>query len=135
MSTIDRKELYSVEFILSIIRSGVESVVLDGDTIRLTSLKYALFLEKGVECVSCSLVGMFFAKERDEGDKRDSFNSYYLSLYGLTPEGEEVLITKDHVQPRSRGGEDAVSNMQTMCVICNHRKGNKFTRDDYQYLK
>jgi hypothetical protein len=131
---IDRKDFYSVKSILSILRTGVDSVILDGDEIRLTSLKYKMFLEKGVDCVQCGIVGMFFVKERDKADKREKDQVYYLRLYGLTPDGEEVLITKDHIQPKSRGGADAVENLQTMCVKCNHGKGNKFGQEDEQYL-
>ena len=128
-----RKELYSVKQILDIIATGAESVVLDGDEVRLTSLKYGMFLQGGVDCVECGLVGMFFAKERD-ALSRNKVGDYFLSLYGLTPEGKEILITKDHIHPKSRGGADAVENLQPMCVRCNHGKGNKFGDEDEQYL-
>lgn len=131
---IDRKELYSVDYVLSIIASGVEYITLDGDIIRLTSKKYKMFLEKGVECVSCDLVGMFFAKERDIIDKRNIDQDYYLRLYGINGDGEEILITKDHIHPKSRGGPDIVENLQTMCIKCNHGKGNKFGDEDEQYI-
>ena len=39
--------------------------------------------------------------------------------------GQEVLITKDHIIPKSKGGKDKLDNYQTMCVRCNKRKGNK----------
>ena len=39
--------------------------------------------------------------------------------------GEEILMTKDHILPRSKGGIDDISNYQTMCKLCNEAKGNK----------
>jgi len=33
-------------------------------------------------------------------------------------------MTKDHIKARSRGGSDALKNMQTMCHRCNELKGN-----------
>jgi hypothetical protein len=40
-------------------------------------------------------------------------------------EGELVQMTKDHKQPKSKGGADHIDNMQTMCCTCNELKGNQ----------
>ena len=37
--------------------------------------------------------------------------------------GSEVDLTRDHVLPRSRGGSDAVANIQPLCRRCNSVKG------------
>lgn len=36
-----------------------------------------------------------------------------------------VPITIDHVQPRSRNGDNSRGNKQVMCHVCNNKKGNK----------
>lgn len=36
--------------------------------------------------------------------------------------GKEVLMTKDHVIPKSKGGANDISNYQTMCKRCNEAK-------------
>lgn len=39
--------------------------------------------------------------------------------------GEHRDLTVDHVVPVSKGGEDVMSNYQTLCRRCNSRKGNR----------
>jgi len=76
---------------------------------------------KGVKCATCGIEGIYFYKER--GGIRDKI--FHVNLYGVNDEGEEVLMTKDHIKPKSKGGMDHIDNMQTMCYICNSKKGNK----------
>jgi hypothetical protein len=37
--------------------------------------------------------------------------------------GARADLTVDHVQPLSRGGNDALENLQLLCGSCNSRKG------------
>jgi 5-methylcytosine-specific restriction endonuclease McrA len=39
--------------------------------------------------------------------------------------GENVPLNIDHIQPKSRGGSDRVSNLLLACVRCNQKKGNR----------
>jgi hypothetical protein len=87
------------------------------------SHRYQLYAKKGVVCVSCGLKGKFFALERGHKDNpiRPHFN-----LYAIDPKtGKEVMITKDHIKPRSKGGKNRLENYQPMCFRCNQRKGDK----------
>ena len=45
-------------------------------------------------------------------------------LYAVNENGIEVLMTKDHIIPVSKGGKNILSNYQTMCELCNLEKGN-----------
>jgi hypothetical protein len=38
--------------------------------------------------------------------------------------GDEVKLTKDHIVPKSKGGNNRFRNYQTMCGPCNSKKGN-----------
>jgi hypothetical protein len=58
----------------------------------------------------------------------------HLNLYHVGEELEEwknlskdglVMMTKDHITPRSQGGPTNWENLQTMCTICNGKKGSK----------
>lgn len=122
-----RKETYSVEEV----RGKVEKVLFekdkrlakvdfDGDLIKGNSQRYQIFFTKGCKCVVCGIEGKYFAKEKHLKDKK-----YHLNLYAVNDNGEEVLMTKDHIIPRSKGGIDDISNYQTMCKLCNEAKGNK----------
>lgn len=90
--------------------------------VKMTSLRYLTFFEKGTVCISCGLKGKFFALERHSNspqDKRPHFN-----LYGYKG-GKEIMLTKDHIIARVNGGKDHISNMQTMCSPCNVKKGSR----------
>lgn len=47
-----------------------------------------------------------------------------MNLYGYDKDGNEVLMTKDHIVPKSLGGRNCLENYQTMCCVCNCNKGN-----------
>lgn len=66
---------------------------------------------------SCGLEGSFMAMEKSEKDV-----SFHFNMYGIEESGNEVLFTKDHIIPKSKGGSNQLSNYQTMCVNCNQNK-------------
>lgn len=110
----------AVKDVMLIKRKDESRIEFDGDIIKGNSQRYQTFFTKGTKCVCCGLEGRFFAKERTLFNK-----SFHLELYGIDENGVEVLFTKDHIIPASRGGESTVDNYQTMCVRCNIKKGNK----------
>jgi 5-methylcytosine-specific restriction endonuclease McrA len=106
--------------ILEHIRSDAGRANLDGDSVRVTGVRLRSFAEHGVTCVTCGLVGTFFAKEKGGNDTR-----FHLNLYAIDENGKEVLMTRDHIIPRSKGGSEGIENMQTMCSRCNGKKADK----------
>ena len=97
---------------------------IDGVRINMSSLRYQLFAKKGINCVCCGIEGKFFAIERSYAEGQDNRGGWHLNLYAINENKEEVLMTKDHIQPKSKGGKDTLDNFQTMCRICNATKGN-----------
>lgn len=119
-----RKETYEVDYVLSKVElhhTKKDLMYFDGDAIKMGSDRYKTFKYKGVKCVSCDLTGKFFAKERSSGSK---IISWHLNLYAIDENGKEVLMTKDHRLPKSKGGKDELENYDPMCTICNGKKGN-----------
>lgn len=116
---LDRKGFpYSIEQVLSDI--GDFNREFDGDSIHMGSDRYLNFKHNGTVCVSCGIPGLYFRKERNYGDDK-----YHFNLYGSSIDGIEVLMTKDHILPKSLGGKDHLSNYQTMCTVCNGKKSNR----------
>jgi len=95
------------------------TVVIDGEEILVLSDRYKMFFTQGYTCKECGLTGKFFALEKADLDKR-----YHLNLYAIK-NGKEILMTKDHIIPKSKGGKNILSNYQTMCTVCNKKKGDK----------
>ncbi len=126
MSNVIRKKIYQVRELLDhveINHTKKDVIYLDGDKIKLGSDRYKTFKFKGLKCADprCGLVGKFFAKERSAGSK---IISYHMNLYALDENENEVLMTKDHIIPKSKGGKDLLENYQTMCTIHNCEKGD-----------
>lgn len=125
-ASLERKEIYSIDFIRNTTNDVLfaddknESLInLDGDIVRGNSQRYQTFFTKGCSCVKCGIEGKYFAKEKHRNASR-----YHLNLYAVDNNGREILMTKDHIIPRSKGGKNHVDNYQTMCKICNEEKGN-----------
>ncbi len=120
----NRFEKYSINEILSLIdieQTEPDKIKrLDNGT-RLHSLRLIVF-KRSQTCVRCGLKASYFIRESflDENP--------HLNMYGKNDLCEEVLFTKDHIIPKSKGGKDILSNLQTMCSKCNGEKGNSYER-------
>jgi hypothetical protein len=86
-------------------------------TVRMNSDRYFVFKDNP-KCVACGLNGTKMILDMNPGDQSPHFN-----LYG-EEDGRYVLMTKDHILAKSRGGKDESCNYQTCCSICNNLKGH-----------
>jgi 5-methylcytosine-specific restriction endonuclease McrA len=59
---------------------------------------------------------------------RDDYTCQYCGKHRHELRGREFL-TRDHVLPLSRGGENAWENVVTSCSSCNNRKGGRLPRE------
>lgn len=109
-----RKAIYMLSDIFKQIKDGRKKT---SEGFRLKRLK--IFYFKGCDCISCDRQGQYFALEQDSG------GAYHIDLYGKDPDGTEFLMTRDHIIPKSKGGNTTLDNLQPMCENCNQKKGNK----------
>ena len=122
---MERKETYPLEAIFVHVpllppnKKNKREVDFDGDLVKMNSQRYHLFKHKGCKC-KCGVEGTFFAKERSGDVER-----YHFNLYALRPDGSEVLMTKDHITPKSKGGANHFDNYEPMCSDCNEEKADK----------
>lgn len=95
----------------------------DNIPVKMDSLRYQVFALKGCVCITCGLEATHFGLEGFKSDTKKG-GPFHFNLYGWR-DGREVMFTKDHILPKSEGGQDIIENMQTMCSECNCEKGNK----------
>jgi 5-methylcytosine-specific restriction endonuclease McrA len=112
--------------------SAKENLVIGDVVVPLESKRYKCYARNGVTCVRCGKVAHYFAVEKA---KLQDTNTYHLNLYHKTDEGREIMMTVDHILPKSRGGTDDLINLQPMCIICNNRKGNDLEGEQVDLLK
>ena len=85
--------------------------------VKMNSHRYFIF-KKSLQCVSCGIMGSKMILEQHTNDKSPHFNLYAVE------DNKLILMTKDHIQPKSKGGKDVLDNYATMCEICNNLKAN-----------
>lgn len=120
----ERISTIPIETVFSNMNGTIHVKINDTETTQviIKSKRYRTFHKKGVKCVRCGIEGHYFAVERQYSQ---STAKWHLNLYHLNSlTGKETMMTVDHVQPRSLGGSDRIDNLQPMCCVCNHRKGN-----------
>jgi hypothetical protein len=126
-----RNGMYLIEEVLDKAKPFLDSkksdvttrVNFDGDIMKMASDRYKCFIVSGTKCVCCGIEGQYFYKERDAKGCKNPV--YHFNMYALDEYGNELLMTKDHIIPKSKGGKDVIENYQTMCSHCNEEKGDK----------
>ena len=102
---------------------------------KASSYRLELF-RQNPHCVSCHRIGSLWALESHHPKEAPHLNLYHVEEGGKTNQEWKglcqdglVLMTKDHILPTSKGGTTTWDNLQTLCSICNGKKGNKLPYD------
>jgi hypothetical protein len=85
--------------------------------VRMNSDRYHVF-KNNPNCVACGIEGKHMVLDMNPGDSSPHFNFYAEEFSRL------VLMTKDHILAKSKGGQDVLENYATMCSVCNNLKAN-----------
>lgn len=96
-----------------------------GYRVAMDSLRYHCFAAS-LACERCGIVGDVMRLEYNDTDKTRPADRAHFNLYavGAGPDGEDVLLTKDHIVPKSKGGQDTLKNLRTYCGPCNWERGD-----------
>jgi len=89
--------------------------------VKTVSQRYKLF-KKAKRCVKCGARGEVLILERVPQKGRSA--TFHFNLYCIK-NGKLVLMTKDHIIPKSKGGGNVMRNYQTMCYQCNQQKADR----------
>ncbi|MEO5350760.1 MAG: HNH endonuclease [Magnetococcus sp. YQC-3] len=128
MDCYQRIEKFKIDDILPILKNVAYSskprIIFKGVPVKISDPKYIIF-KKNTNCYLCGIEGSFIALER----KLDQPElPYIFNLYAVNKNNEEILMTKDHIFPKSMGGRNDISNLETCCERCNNTKGSKIIK-------
>lgn len=82
--------------------------------INICSDRLWMYKTKGTDCVSCNRKGSYWNIEYS-GDNKPHLNLYC---------EDGVMMTKDHILSKKKGGKNVLENYQPMCYECNQKKGS-----------
>jgi hypothetical protein len=89
---------------------------------------WALFHHMKGQPIRCWHCGVEADRWVSEKGRRDKIGNPILNLYA-----GHVLMTRDHILPKSLGGSDAVGNLRPGCSPCNEARGNEVTPEVIQF--
>lgn len=111
------KEKMPLSTIQEIYKAKEKYVEIEGYKVRSKEDRYLNFIKHGFKCAKCGIEGKYVNLECN------SQKGNHLNVYA-EKNGEAVLLTKDHIYPKSKGGLDSIKNYQVLCEQCNITKSD-----------
>ena len=92
-----------------------------------------------IKCWRCGCVADRWIATLGQNDKKSKpVLNLYAMRYKKTKKGliipKLVLMTRDHIIPKSRGGKDDVENLRPGCELCNGNRGNEMNKRDQKFM-
>lgn len=94
-----------------------------------------------IRCWKCGCEADRWVVGKGQGDKigRPVMN---LFAYKFVPSTKKragyhklVMMTRDHIIPKSLGGVDRIANLRPGCEDCNSQRGSKMTKGDKKFME
>jgi len=132
----ERKQTYPLDQVFAQVfnpsKGKAKKADFDGDLVhvrtnRMITFKRAYERDGKVRCTKCGIEARHFVKERSKAN-----GPWFLALYAVDQNNQEVLMTLDHILPQSKGGTSGQHNSQPLCVRCNQNKGNQVEKPKRQ---
>lgn len=120
-----RQYIVNAEYTIHQVFAAIRNKQIKLHKANLSGLRMQNFFLHGVVCVTCGRAGTVFRVERTKGGFVHKYCRWHLNLYTA----DNVLMTADHIVPKSRGGKTELDNLQPMCSYCNAKKGNSMPGD------
>jgi hypothetical protein len=95
---------------------------------------YRMFSAMEGTPIKCWCCGIEADRWIVEKHPKDLVGRPTLNLYASGPTGV-VLMTRDHIIPKSLGGIDDNANLRPGCTDCNGHRGNEITDEDIEFAK
>lgn len=111
-----------------------ESRLLSGKKISRASgwLLFKSMQGQEIKCWNCECIADRWIAEKGRSDK---MGSPVLNLWGTAADGHLVMMTRDHIIPKSKGGVDDIANLRPGCADCNSSRGNVINKADREFMK
>jgi len=87
-------------------------------------------IKRSCKCVLCGITATIVRLERQKEATAGKRDGFHFNVYAKVEDRSNeigyryVLLTQDHIFPKSLGGPTTLNNLQTMCSACNHKKGD-----------
>lgn len=118
---MNRNQILIEKLPLSIIeetyKANKKKIKIDKYRVKTKDDRYLNFITNGFKCAKCGAIGEYANLEccNRLGN--------HLNVYAIK-NGEPLLLTKDHIYPKSKGGLDNIKNYQVLCEECNMNKSD-----------
>lgn len=107
------------------LKKGTNDILINGGHTKITATKTVkTVISDRKRCKSCNAISNFACVVRNVDTGK--LNVIFFIKDG---NGDFQPLTKDHILAKARGGTDAFSNLQSLCVKCNSDKADKVVYD------
>lgn len=96
---------------------------------------WALFRHLKGQPIRCHFCGCEADRWVSEKGRRDKHGSPVLNLYATSRDGAVVMMTRDHIIPKSLGGIDDVANLRPACGPCNEQRSNEVSPEVIRFAQ